>query len=287
MIEPVAPSAPSPEEAVRIRARPPQPKRLSRKVLLAGAGAVGFVVAFALLSGLSERPDRRGARAEEAPASAPSTPEALRALPTRYDSATLAQRAAESDEPRDMLWGDHGPPEGYEDRLEPPEDAYWAEPPPPQRYAAASPGRDTEQAPDPATAPIFFSPRRDRARPMPVAAQVGETEQGIEGGGRREGFMARQRGSADVLDSPYIPPRSPFELQAGAVIPAALVTALNSDLPGRVIAQVTAPVYDSVSGDHLLIPQGARLIGTYDSANAHGDTRVFLLWNRIIMPNGW
>jgi type IV secretion system protein VirB10 len=287
MIEPVAPSAPSPEEAVHIRARPPQPKRLSRKVLFAGAGAIGLVVAFALLSGLSERPDRRGARAEEAPASAPSTPEALRALPTRYDSATLAQRAAESDEPRDMLWGDHGPPEGYEDRLEPPEDAYWAEPPPPQRYAAAAPARDIEQAPNPASAPIFFSPRRDDARQMPVAAQVGETGQAIEGGGRREGFIARQQGSVDVLDSPYIPPRSPFELLAGAVIPAALVTALNSDLPGRVIAQVTAPVYDSVSGDHLLIPQGARLIGTYDSANVYGDNRLFLVWNRIIMPNGW
>ncbi len=287
MSETVAPSAPSPEEAVRIRAKPPQPKRLSRKVLLAGACAAGLVVAFALLSGLSERPDRRGARAEEAPASAPSAPEALRALPSRYDSATLAPRAAESDEPRDMLWGEHGPPEGYEDRLAPPEDAYWAEPPPPRRYAAAAPVRDADPAPDPATAPIFFSPRRDGARVTPIAVQVGETDQAIEGGGRREGFMARQRGSADVLDSPYIPPRSPFELQAGAVIPAALVTALNSDLPGRVIAQVTAPVYDSVSGDHLLIPQGARLIGTYDSANVYGDNRLFLVWNRIIMPNGW
>jgi type IV secretion system protein VirB10 len=112
-------------------------------------------------------------------------------------------------------------------------------------------------------------------------------DQAIEGGGRREGFMANQQRSADVLDSPYLPPRSPFELQAGAVIPAALVTALNSDLPGRVIAQVTAPVYDSVSGDHLLIPQGARLIGTYDSANVYGDNRIYLVWNRIIMPNGW
>ena len=90
-----------------------------------------------------------------------------------------------------------------------------------------------------------------------------------------------------MLEAPLIPPRSPFELQAGAVIPAALVTAVNSDLPGRVIAQVTAPVYDSVTGDHLLIPQGARLIGTYDSANVYGDTRVMLVWNRIIMPNGW
>jgi len=90
-----------------------------------------------------------------------------------------------------------------------------------------------------------------------------------------------------VLDAPLIPPRSPFELQAGAVIPATLVTALNSELPGRFIPQVMAPVYDSVTGDHLLIPQGARLIGAYDSANVYGDTRVMLLWNRIIMPNGW
>ncbi|MFZ4072076.1 MAG: TrbI/VirB10 family protein, partial [Caulobacterales bacterium] len=287
MSETGAPAVPSPEETVRIRAKPPQPKRLSRKVLLAGACTAGLVVALALLIGLSDRSDRRGARAEEAPASTPSAPEAIRSLPSRYDSTTLAPRAADGDEPRDMLWGEHGPPEGYEDRLAPPEDAFWAEPPPPQRYAATAPARDTEQAPDPATAPIFFTPRRDGGRAASIAAQIGETDQAIEGGGRREGFMARQGGSADVLDSPYIPARSPFALQAGAVIPAALVTALNSELPGRVIAQVTAPVYDSVSGDYLLIPQGARLIGTYDSANVYGDDRLFLVWNRIIMPNGW
>lgn len=99
--------------------------------------------------------------------------------------------------------------------------------------------------------------------------------------------FAGQRQSADVLDTAYVGPRSPFELQAGSVINAALVTGLNSDLPGRVIAQVTTPVYDSLSGDHLLIPQGARLIGTYDSANAHGDRRLLLVWNRLVMPNGW
>lgn len=290
MSETVNSPAPSPEEAVRIRAAPPQPKRLSRKVLLAGACAAGLLVAFALLSGLSEGPKRRGtARAEEAPPAPPSAPEALRALPARYDSTTLAPRAAENNEPRDMLWGEHGPPEGFESpaRLDPPDNQFWAQAQQsaPQRSPAAT--RAADQPPDPASAPIFFSPRRDGARAAPVAAQVGETDQAIEGGGRREGFMARQRSSADVLDSPYLPPSSPYLLQAGAVIPAALVTALNSDLPGRVIAQVTAPVYDSISGDHLLIPQGARLIGTYDSANAGGDNRLFLVWNRIIMPNGW
>ncbi len=65
------------------------------------------------------------------------------------------------------------------------------------------------------------------------------------------------------------------------------MTALNADLPGTVIAQVTAPVYDSVSGDHLLIPQGSRLIGTYQSGARYGDRRVLLVWNRLILPNGW
>jgi type IV secretion system protein VirB10 len=76
-------------------------------------------------------------------------------------------------------------------------------------------------------------------------------------------------------------------LLAGAVIPAALVTELNSDLPGRVIAQVTAPVFDSVTGNHLLIPQGSRLIGTYDNGVRYGDQRILLVWNRLIFPNGW
>jgi type IV secretory pathway VirB10-like protein len=62
---------------------------------------------------------------------------------------------------------------------------------------------------------------------------------------------------------------------------------LNSDLPGRVIAQVTAPVYDSVTGDHLLIPQGSRLIGTYSNGVRYGDNRIVLAWNRLILPNGW
>jgi type IV secretion system protein VirB10 len=95
-----------------------------------------------------------------------------------------------------------------------------------------------------------------------------------------------RRGAADSAGLDLTAPASPYTLQAGTVIPAALMTAVNSDLPGRVIAQVTAPVYDSVTGDHLLIPQGTRLIGTYSSENRYGDTRLFLAWNRLILPNG-
>ncbi|MFG1302920.1 TrbI/VirB10 family protein [Xanthobacter autotrophicus] len=79
---------------------------------------------------------------------------------------------------------------------------------------------------------------------------------------------------------------SPYVVQAGTVIPAALVTGIKSDLPGTVTAQVISPVYDSPTGAHLLIPQGARLIGQYDSQIAFGQSRVLLVWNRIVMPDG-
>ncbi len=75
-------------------------------------------------------------------------------------------------------------------------------------------------------------------------------------------------------------------LQAGAVIPAALITGLRSDLPGQVTAQVTEDVYDSPTGKILFIPQGARLVGQYDAQISFGQSRALLVWNRLIMPNG-
>jgi type IV secretion system protein VirB10 len=81
-------------------------------------------------------------------------------------------------------------------------------------------------------------------------------------------------------------PRSPYQVMAGTVIPAALVTGFNSDLPGQIIATVTESVYDTTSGRYLLIPQGARLLGQYDSQVAFGQSRVLLVWNRIVMPDG-
>jgi type IV secretory pathway VirB10-like protein len=75
-------------------------------------------------------------------------------------------------------------------------------------------------------------------------------------------------------------------LQAGAVIPASLITGLRSDLPGQVTAQVTENVYDSPTGKLLLIPQGSRLIGEYDAQISFGQSRAFLVWDRIIFPNG-
>jgi type IV secretion system protein TrbI len=81
-------------------------------------------------------------------------------------------------------------------------------------------------------------------------------------------------------------PRSPYQLMAGSVISAALMTGLNSDLPGPVIAQVTEDIYDTVSGRSLLVPQGTRLIGKYDSHIAYGQERLLLIWTRLVMPDG-
>ena len=81
-------------------------------------------------------------------------------------------------------------------------------------------------------------------------------------------------------------PVSPYQLMAGTIIPATLLTGVNSDLPGQVIAQVTSPVYDTVTGETVLVPQGARLIGRYDSVIAFGQSRALLVWSRIVMPDG-
>jgi type IV secretory pathway VirB10-like protein len=81
-------------------------------------------------------------------------------------------------------------------------------------------------------------------------------------------------------------PASPYQVMAGSIIAASLVTGLNSDLPGLVVAQVTENVYDTVTGQTLLIPQGARLIGSYDSVIAFGQSRALLVWRRIVLPDG-
>jgi type IV secretion system protein VirB10 len=81
-------------------------------------------------------------------------------------------------------------------------------------------------------------------------------------------------------------PSSPYVIQAGSVISAALITGIRSDLSGEVVAQVTEDVFDSPSGRSLLIPQGSKLIGLYDSQVQFGQKRVLLAWTRLILPGG-
>lgn len=103
---------------------------------------------------------------------------------------------------------------------------------------------------------------------------------------RKADFVAARDNGSDVNAGRLSPPASPDMLSAGSVIAASLITGLRSDLPGLVIAQVTERVFDSATGRILLIPQGARLIGSYDSVVAFGQKRALIVWQRIIMPDG-
>jgi len=103
---------------------------------------------------------------------------------------------------------------------------------------------------------------------------------------RKLDFVRQPAGAG--TDNPHhlTDPASPYQVMAGSIIAASLVTGLNSDLPGMVIAQVTENVYDTVTGAILLIPQGSRLIGSYDSVVAFGQKRALLVWQRLILPDG-
>lgn len=97
---------------------------------------------------------------------------------------------------------------------------------------------------------------------------------------------AAKTNESDYLSAMLKKPLSPYELQAGTIVPAVLVTGIDSDLPGQITGQVKSNVYDSISGNYLLIPQGAKLVGTYASQVSYGQERVLVVWHRIIFPNG-
>lgn len=89
-----------------------------------------------------------------------------------------------------------------------------------------------------------------------------------------------------ILNQPLLPPLSPYEVKAGSVIPGMLLTGINSDLPGKLLAHVSQNVFDSVSGNNLLIPQGTKVVGEYDSRIVYGQERVLIVWSRLVLPNG-
>lgn len=102
----------------------------------------------------------------------------------------------------------------------------------------------------------------------------------------KNSYLNRKRDSDIYLDHGLTSPRSPYQLMAGTLIPGLLLTGLNSDLPGQLLGQVSQSVYDTVSGKYLLVPQGTKVIGEYDSRIVYGQERVLIVWTRLIFPNG-
>lgn len=119
-----------------------------------------------------------------------------------------------------------------------------------------------------------------------VGPEVPEAIPATATGTRKEQFAATRDTGGDLNVGALVTPASPNSLLAGSVIAASLITGLNSDLPGMVTAQVTQNVFDTVTGTILLIPQGARLIGKYDSVVAFGQRRALVIWQRLILPDG-
>jgi type IV secretion system protein VirB10 len=249
--------------------------RLSRKVLL-GLGAVAAIaIAAALLFAL--QPHRQLAGSELYTTDNRITPDGLASLPVDY--ASLPRKIPQLGPP---LPGDLGRP------------------------ILNTGGGASAPAPDPERQRLIQEREAARVSHLFAATNVRQTTPNAPvatdlagvaaapaaGSGdstSQDHKLAFLNGNVDrrtVSSDRMSGPASPYVLQAGAVIPAALLTGLRSDLPGQVTAQVTEDVNDSPTGKIRLIPQGARLIGQYDAQIAVGQTRALLVWNRLIMPNG-
>lgn len=290
---------PENEIAEELRLRPERPKvvRLSRKVLGILAGVSALVIGGSLIWALqSSRPTDQ---AELYNTDNRSTADGLSRLPADY--AALPRQAPPLGPP---LPGDLGRPMLNAGVQPAPLPGAPAPAPDPEAQRLAQERQRLAQEREAARASrLFASETQTSAEGGGAAAGAASGSpdsilRGVAaaaGGGpsapasdaeRRLAFLNgaadRQTASAEALQAPL----SPYTVQAGAVIAAAMVTGLRSDLPGQTTAQVTENVYDSPSGRILLIPQGSRLIGQYDAEIAFGQSRALLVWNRLILPNG-
>jgi type IV secretion system protein TrbI len=122
----------------------------------------------------------------------------------------------------------------------------------------------------------------DRLSAGPGPAEAEDQNQQSE----KRGFAKENRSDSPYLKATLLAPISPYEVKAGTILPGVLITGINSDLPGQMLAQARENVYDTASGRFLLVPMGSRFLGEYDSKISYGQERVLVVWTRIIMPNG-
>ncbi len=104
--------------------------------------------------------------------------------------------------------------------------------------------------------------------------------------GSKRDFLMNAEANPNYLGSGEEYPISPYEVKAGTIIPGVMITGINSDLPGNIVGQVREAVFDTVTGNHLLIPQGTKIFGAYDSNVTWGQERALIVWQRLIFPNG-
>ena len=286
-----APSSPPPKEdpeTLVLRGRPRPVVRFRRGLIIAVTGAVTAGLVAVTWAALEPPSFKLVAEAEPGDPLRKATPEALADAPASYGDVPRLGPPLPGDLGRPIL--DHqrsleaaptpGDPVPAADRAQAAVEAER------QRLAAA------EQAARASGVMVQLASGREGAR-APIGQEVGGESGGsvpspavpAKGGQQRKIDFTRSE-AGDVNPHVLQPAPSPWTLSAGTIIPASLITGLNSDLPGMLIAQVTENVSDTATGRTVLIPQGARLIGSYDSVVAFGQRRALLVWQRIVFPDG-
>ena len=277
-------------DTMALRASPRPVTRLNRRMLAVLAGTLGAVVLGGTLWSLQSHKRERNAAAELYNVDRISHAENLDQLPKDYSKVPVAAKPVPVlGEP---LPGDLGPAIVAQRNAGAPA----------QTGRIAQPG-DADEA---AHSGVFFRSGAVKAaaspttampesvsgnqpfNPMaPAAASAQPTDPTAVQNrqDQKQAFVANGGDSATRNPASLQLPASPYQVMAGTIIPAALVTGINSDLPGQVIANVTEAVYDTATGRFLLIPQGSRLIGRYDSQVSFGQRRVLLVWTRLILPD--
>lgn len=295
-------------ERLKIRSSPKPVTRINRKVLMVGAG-LGVLALFAAASIALKPPTAAGPPGQELYNTTNTRkPEGLSTLPASYDAMPKLGPPLSGDLGSTMLAAERelGIEPEYVTRFE---DDF--RPNPADEAARARRMRDAAMAEEAARAPVFFRlqsetgdtalAQRGAARPssgaditsellalaaMPqgTPSAFGTSDPNLQD--RKLAFTG-EAASADIYNEYGVQDAvSPYQVMAGTLIPASLVTGINSDLPGTIVAQVTQPVYDTVTGTYLLIPQGSRLIGRYQSEVSFGQDRALVTWDRIIFPDG-
>lgn len=293
-IPPADPPAPEPAPAdprpFQLRGDPPRVMRLSRKALAVMGVAAGLGIAGSLIYALKPTDEWRAEELYNTESRA--TAETITSGPRDYAQAPRLGQPL----PGDL----GGPIVSAQQRGEtvsvPPVGTQAGQPDPRAQAAEAARQRAQQEREAARTSSVFLGSGGGAASspgptipglaaPSPATpASLDMAAQGDQAAKRA--FMAQASSQRTVSVERLTAPASPNIVQAGSIIPAALITGVRSDLPGQITAQVTGNVYDSPTGRILLIPQGARLIGEYDSEIAAGQTRVLLAWDRLIMPDG-
>jgi type IV secretion system protein VirB10 len=260
--------------AMRLRPDPPRVTRLSRKVL-SGVGFVALLgIGGALIYAL-EAPDRSDGGEELFSTENRNTADGLRALPSDYTGPVLGP----------PLPGDLGKPilkaqERGKPVVTPAIQTPTLDEQEQRRLAEEEAAR---------TSRVFFQTGSSSTSSAGLGAVPSISDNALVGSTAQDSNTAFLNASADrrtTASDRLMAPASPYVLQAGSVIPAALITGIRSDLPGQITAQVTQHVYDSPTGRLLLVPQGTRILGEYSNDVGFGQRRVLLVWNRLILPNG-